>query len=200
MRFAQFGKARLSWYFKLGTYALKLYTRSTKIDMRGWGPDINRLLTDYTRCQLSVRSDKLIAFEGLAQILAKRTGQRFVARVWTGKLAKSLFWCSADGLMTTPTPPQAPSWSWASKDGTIRGYVDCDSDASKHSRGELYEYGAGSGSLWSTVFLQENAGMKRDRGVVSLRTNALCLSCVRLLARCISYLSTFRQLKDDVCL
>jgi hypothetical protein len=85
---------------------------------------------DYSCCNITKNSDKLIAILGLARRFAaalKYDSQDYAAGLWLSNLAFSLCW-HGDNFPLTRGPPSyrpteeyvAPSWSWASVSGYIR--------------------------------------------------------------------------------
>lgn len=89
--------------------------------------DWQAVLRVYTRCQLTVPSDKLVALSGIANDMQRRLkdfkhdSTKYLAGLWEAKLREGLIW-----YMVVPghrrRPPEtyrAPSWSWASLDGKI---------------------------------------------------------------------------------
>ncbi|KAH7077845.1 heterokaryon incompatibility protein-domain-containing protein [Paraphoma chrysanthemicola] len=80
-----------------------------------------RLVEDYSRCGLTVTTDKLIAFAGLAQAFRRfYPNDAYVAGFWRSQLPLALCW-STDSSTVTYRPPEyvAPSWSWASVKGVV---------------------------------------------------------------------------------
>lgn len=82
------------------------------------------LVTEYTRCDLSNLSDKLIALSGMAQSVwldwrSKIDGDvQYIAGIWNIHLPHALLWtCTLCG--PRPATYIAPTWSWASTDGQI---------------------------------------------------------------------------------
>jgi hypothetical protein len=76
------------------------------------------LLKDYSRCQLTYDSDKLIALSGLAKIVARTSmPQDYLAGLWRTSLPISLMWFTNSGVRLGEY--HAPTWSWASIDGQI---------------------------------------------------------------------------------
>ncbi len=85
--------------------------------------DRRGFMADFTSRDLSVQTDKLIAFEGFATVISERTGHQFHARIWRGAFARALFWY-ADPRKPPPIKPsvvRAPSGSWAAWDGSMCG-------------------------------------------------------------------------------
>jgi hypothetical protein len=74
----------------------------------------------YSRMELSVPSDKLIALSGIAKHVMSRMNSTYVAGMWREQLELSLLWY-VHRYQTAPRPVsyRAPSWSWASVDGQI---------------------------------------------------------------------------------
>lgn len=79
----------------------------------------NDLIEEYTKCQLTRQSDKLVAFSGLAKVFEKATGDEYVAGWWKSRLAEQLDWRVYHPVARSDTY-RAPSWSWASIDGQVR--------------------------------------------------------------------------------
>jgi len=93
----------------------------------------------YSRRQLTMETDKLVAIAGMAIEIKKLTGDDFLAGLWKRYLWKELLWCvkTEDTIVmgrilhfTPPGPPSRrltslnlPTWSWASVSGWIR-YAD----------------------------------------------------------------------------
>jgi hypothetical protein len=78
---------------------------------------------NYTRCNLTERSDKLIALWGIAKLLKDAMGVEYGEGLWEGNLEDQLTWRVAEcKLKARPEPSKKrkiPSWSWASMDGEI---------------------------------------------------------------------------------
>ena len=77
----------------------------------------------YSNSDLTVPSDKLIAFSGLAQHFQEYLAQdTYVAGMWLTQLPEALLWevhLRSDGLTSRPLEYIAPSWSWASTKGQV---------------------------------------------------------------------------------
>ncbi|KAK0102050.1 hypothetical protein ONS96_006015 [Cadophora gregata f. sp. sojae] len=83
----------------------------------------NRLVETYSACHLTVPSDKMIAFAGIAQHFQTLlgSGDIYIAGLWRSQLPYALCWFSTKEYRATrPSAYRAPSWSWASIDGAIR--------------------------------------------------------------------------------
>jgi hypothetical protein len=79
------------------------------------------VVESYSRMDLSVPSDKLIALSGIANYVMPRVCSRYVAGMWRERLEISLLWSVSHYYCTSTRPVlyRAPSWSWASIDGEI---------------------------------------------------------------------------------
>lgn len=84
------------------------------------------LLRDYSSCELTEKTDKIIAVTGLISEIARRskTHTRCVLGLWADDLPGMLLWYRARNDMNTPTDEIGrlsngmPSWTWASVEGT----------------------------------------------------------------------------------
>ena len=97
------------------------------------------LVEAYSRRQLTMETDKLVAIARMATEIQKATGDIFLAGLWKHYLWKELLWCvkTIDTIVMgrilhdTPAGPPShrltrlcmPTWSWASVSGWIR-YAD----------------------------------------------------------------------------
>ncbi|KAF2500859.1 HET-domain-containing protein [Lophium mytilinum] len=93
----------------------------------------------YSRCGLTKASDKLIAMNGIRQLLSRVTGDRLIGGLWNSHLVEELCWIArstrGDGDAQTleafyPQEWRAPTWSWASTNvrmhpGSIRHHISC---------------------------------------------------------------------------
>lgn len=84
------------------------------------------VVTLFSRCALTISSDKLMALSGLAKEMRRRieemrprTRHRYVAGFWEEELPGVLPWCMLEPA-SRAAPYRAPTWSWASLDGPIR--------------------------------------------------------------------------------
>lgn len=78
------------------------------------------ILSDYTKRELTKRSDKLPALSGLARIMEGQIGDRYMAGLWRSTLLEGILWQAIGthrGATSAPLDYRAPSWSWASIDG-----------------------------------------------------------------------------------
>lgn len=81
---------------------------------RAW----HSIVAQYTARQLTVNTDRLPALSGLAKQFAFPQMGKYLAGIWYSQLPDALDW-----IITNPRRPEgyrAPSWCWASLDGTIR--------------------------------------------------------------------------------
>ncbi|RWA13103.1 hypothetical protein EKO27_g1984 [Xylaria grammica] len=88
-----------------------------------------RLVNLYSRCGLTVKSDKLVAIRGLTNKLENIADDDvYIFGLWTNDLWQQLLWqpdlrnCntnSAEYSQTRIRDHEAPTWSWANSDGPI---------------------------------------------------------------------------------
>lgn len=100
-------------------YASKPLTPLARKDMtvsllRSWAGLINH----YTRRDLTIHSDGILAVSGIAEIYAKTLDDRYLAGLWGSSLPLALLW-SVDERLPRPIEYQGPSWSWVSVNGII---------------------------------------------------------------------------------
>lgn len=86
------------------------------------------VIPNYTRRRLTLPSDKLPALSALANIVAKSSGDEYIAGIWQADLNIGLAWRAGpikrkDRLLPSPNDPAAPSFSWASVDGPVKYYL-----------------------------------------------------------------------------
>ena len=75
---------------------------------------------NYSRRELKLRTDRLPAISAVASIVAKATGDRYLAGLWRNDLLAGLCWVTAH--QGDPRPHQeyiAPTWSWAPLPGAV---------------------------------------------------------------------------------
>ncbi|KAF9540927.1 HET-domain-containing protein, partial [Agrocybe pediades] len=85
---------------------------SYKLFWKWW----SRIITQYSPCGLTYRTDKLVALHGLLTLVESKTGLTNVAGLWKEYIFPELLWYVH---RPTPRPPsgneyQAPSWAWTS--------------------------------------------------------------------------------------
>ena len=80
-----------------------------------------QLVHDYTACDLTNPTDKLIALSGVAKALQRSIQHEYFAGLWNTHLPTQLLWQqgSAAHPLKPATTYRAPSWSWASVDERI---------------------------------------------------------------------------------
>jgi hypothetical protein len=86
------------------------------------------IVEHYTKRQLTNPTDKLTAISGLAQVAIDSHGFRggeYLAGLWRGGLVKGLLWhVRGPPQPCRYTQYQAPSWSWASIDGSVKYFAE----------------------------------------------------------------------------
>ena len=92
-------------------------TEKTFVDL--W----HNLVSEYTKCELTEGSDKVVAFMGVAEVMSSYIGAQHSASMLQTTLVYDLaWWRSSEDRAAYPismTSSRAPSWSWASVDGEI---------------------------------------------------------------------------------
>ncbi|KAI9708966.1 MAG: hypothetical protein M1820_003660 [Bogoriella megaspora] len=81
----------------------------------------------YTSCDLTKKTDKLMAIAGIATQISRALGEKYVAGLWRSDLENQLGWVvqgcqTADGkraMRQSLEAYRAPSWAWPSVDGVI---------------------------------------------------------------------------------
>lgn len=83
----------------------------------------DKIVSLYTGGKLSFASDKMVAISGIAQKVAKESGDVYVAGLWRKDIELQVLWCqvSPGRRLKKGSTYRAPSWSWASVDEN--GYV-----------------------------------------------------------------------------
>ena len=86
----------------------------------------HNLVKQYTKCNLTMDEDKLVAISGIAKIFQSKLRDEYLAGLWRRILLDELLWMAGPrenesrGRATSrPKKYRAPSWSWASIDGVI---------------------------------------------------------------------------------
>ena len=85
-----------------------------------------QLLAFYTSCDLTNKSDKLIALSGLAKLFQNKLEDTYHAGLWRKTLERDLLWCVDDTRPARPEEYRAPSWSWAALDSKILLLSTCE--------------------------------------------------------------------------
>lgn len=76
-------------------------------------------IREYSKRELTFNTDKLTALSGVAGRIENVTGMKYMAGLWRQNLRDDLLWRVVGPLSAKPPEYRAPSWSWASVDGTI---------------------------------------------------------------------------------
>jgi hypothetical protein len=76
------------------------------------------MIEDYTSRSLSIEYDRFPALSGVAKAVANSKGDQYFAGLWLSDIERGLLW-SPVGACTRSTEWRAPSWSWASVNGTV---------------------------------------------------------------------------------
>ncbi|RYP13316.1 hypothetical protein DL767_010802 [Monosporascus sp. MG133] len=85
---------------------------------RGLGNIWYELLWAYGGRKLTKKTDKLPAMSGLAMLMEKRYGAKYVAGLWSDSLIEGLAWKGlSDHAPASRSEYIGPSWSWASYSG-----------------------------------------------------------------------------------
>ncbi|KAF7507839.1 hypothetical protein GJ744_010003 [Endocarpon pusillum] len=85
------------------------------------------VIRDYSRLSLTQTTDKLVALSGVVDILEQACDDQYLAGLWRSHLPAALLWHRRLGTRLRPfyahfdtrRSARAPSWSWASLDGSI---------------------------------------------------------------------------------
>ncbi|KAL2063199.1 hypothetical protein VTL71DRAFT_5003 [Oculimacula yallundae] len=88
------------------------------------------IIDDYTRCDLTFPSDKLVAISGIAKV-GDCIQDSYCAGLWLRDMPRALLWSPHEEetlpkyLHKSSLPPmyQAPTWSWACINGPISCFV-----------------------------------------------------------------------------
>ncbi|KAI4186060.1 MAG: hypothetical protein L6R41_003717 [Letrouitia leprolyta] len=102
------------------------YSAMRDSDSRFFAHELWRdIVGTYTKCALTNPSDKLVALSGIAKRMRAIIKDEYVVGMWRRYLASQLLWYVSDHLKrgfrpnNRPTNYRAPSFSWASVDGSI---------------------------------------------------------------------------------
>lgn len=92
------------------------------IDHRTWWI----FLQDYmTSAQLTLRSDRLVAIQGIATLIQGLTGTTYCGGFWMNNdLPRSLLWKAGWDARLRSKEFCAPSWSWAAVEGSVEQYTN----------------------------------------------------------------------------
>ncbi len=132
------------------------------------------MVRNYSRTALTFETDRLVAFDGIAQYMRPQRSGDYLAGLWSESLGPDLLWNAwGDGRKSPQAEPQGmtpwssdkwlfPTWSWAS----IRGAVD-----------------------WSQTTLHEapseNAFLVKYMGARFSKRNRICAESSRIQAQAV---------------
>ncbi|PMD47069.1 HET-domain-containing protein, partial [Hyaloscypha variabilis F] len=82
-----------------------------------WG----RILSEYTSCNLTFKSDSLPALAGIAKSFSRQRPEagKYLCGLWERELESCFFWYLAEPAISRPEISRMPSWSWASVTGKV---------------------------------------------------------------------------------
>jgi hypothetical protein len=94
------------------------------------------VVMDHSRRALTKSEDKLPAISGVASLVQKATGYRYLAGLWAEDIRRSLIWgmtprddhlailaVPPSKLQTPSSPYRAPTWTWASIDEPVHFWM-----------------------------------------------------------------------------
>jgi hypothetical protein len=82
------------------------------------------LVEEYCKCNLTMATDRLIAFFGVARLFQSHVRDQYLAGIWKSQLPKQLGWIAEIPNETRHRRYFAPSWSWAYVNCPIRELVE----------------------------------------------------------------------------
>jgi hypothetical protein len=97
------------------------YTARTKSKFT-WNTSWELVVAGYSKCQMSLSKDKLVALSGVAQNLQRASGDEYLAGMWRKDLEWQLTWYVGkfSNCVAKRSPIyRAPTWTWASLDGQV---------------------------------------------------------------------------------
>lgn len=77
------------------------------------------MVMQYADLALTVKSDRLPAFAGVARQVAQVRNCRYLAGLWEDSIVDDLLWQGGGSSNRRPPSWRAPTWSWASIEGSI---------------------------------------------------------------------------------
>jgi hypothetical protein len=88
------------------------------------------MIDAYSNTSLTQAGDKLVAISGIAQAMATILHDGYCAGLWRRNLEGQLLWRRVSGSASyyRPTSYRAPSWSWASLEGSIETSIHLESN------------------------------------------------------------------------
>lgn len=87
------------------------------IDEQGQYSDWESVVERFSGMDLTHKSDRLLAVQGIGTELAKKMGDTYDRGVFLSQIADHLLWMSSDTAPDSEDLNDTPSWSWASKGG-----------------------------------------------------------------------------------
>lgn len=79
-----------------------------------------KILPKYTSMRLTHETDRLVALVGVAQKLQQSNVGEYIAGMWWSNLERQMTWYLTDTFTKRSDRRNAPSWSWASRQGSVR--------------------------------------------------------------------------------
>ena len=115
-----------------------IFSSQTYIPPRGLLESWQCVIEEYSKLKLTCNDNKLPALSGLVEQVQPRLGSQYSAGLWNSFIVRSLLWIANDSYKSTPDKDlgahsrpatyRAPTWSWASVDGSINyGTLDINS-------------------------------------------------------------------------
>lgn len=86
-------------------------------------PAWEAIVSYYSRCDLTKKTDKLIAISGIAQMLGNYG--KYLAGIWSNERFHSQLCWTVQNARTRPAEYRTPSWSWAAVDSPVRLGPNC---------------------------------------------------------------------------
>jgi hypothetical protein len=87
-----------------------------------------KIVTEYTSRDLSDSKDRLLAISGIAKTFGDTLPGSYLAGSWERDFPVTLLWQVVSFPLPRPHKYRAPSWSWASVDGSIRFLLEANLD------------------------------------------------------------------------
>lgn len=84
----------------------------------------SNIVQEYSLRKLTKQNDRILALHAMTSKFKLVSGDTYLAGLWKNELAYTLAWHTPSRY--DPTPQIAPSWSWASVDGSIGYAFDLD--------------------------------------------------------------------------
>lgn len=86
------------------------------------------IVQDFSRRKLSLSGDRLPAIGGVASLMSRITGHKYLAGLWQNNILHDLMWyADTREWLDRPSSWRAPTWSWASVKSAVKfGHIDAD--------------------------------------------------------------------------